>query len=89
PLWHECGIQRYTCWVSEMQKNDFPALPVFQDRNLLVTISFFRNEADYAQKMKLLRSKESPAFLADFLDAVTTKSSLVLYPTTRTAQRRQ
>jgi len=36
PAFKVAGIENYTLWVSEMGKNDFPRLPVFQDGNLLV-----------------------------------------------------
>ena len=80
PLWGDCGINRYTLWVSEMEKNDFPILPVFQDKNLLVVISFFQNELDYSEKMGLLKSKQNARLTADLLDAVTTKNTIILYP---------
>ena len=79
PLWGECGINRYTLWVSEMEKNDFTILPVFQDKNLLVVISFFQNELDYSEKMGLLRSKQNERLAADLLDAVTIKNTIILY----------
>jgi hypothetical protein len=79
-LWGECGINRYTLWVSEMEKNDFPILPVFQDKNLLVVISFFQNELDFSEKMGLLKSKQNERFTADLLDAVTIKNTIILYP---------
>lgn len=42
-----------TLWVSEMQENDFPRLPVFQDHNLLVTITPYKNEEEYRKKQQL------------------------------------
>ncbi|CAN5274694.1 hypothetical protein BH23BAC1_BH23BAC1_47160 [soil metagenome] len=44
---HANGIGDITYWISENTPNDYPSLPVFQDKNLLVTISFFKNENEY------------------------------------------
>lgn len=41
-------------WVSEMKENDFPKLPVFQDKNLLVTITNYENKTDYEAKQKAI-----------------------------------
>ncbi len=81
PLWAECGINRYTLWVSEMQNNDFPILPVFQDKNLLVVISFYQDELDYAEKMGMLKAKQNQELTAGLVDDITIKNTLILYPT--------
>jgi hypothetical protein len=39
-------------WVTEMQENDFPRLPVIQQKDLVVVISSFANEEDYKAKLK-------------------------------------
>ncbi len=52
PFLKTLGINNTTLWVSEMQENDFPRLPVFQDKNLLVAITNFKDEADYQAKQK-------------------------------------
>ncbi|MBT1687768.1 NIPSNAP family protein [Dawidia soli] len=36
-------------WVTEMQTNDFPRLPVIQEKDLVVTISLFLKEGDYVE----------------------------------------
>jgi hypothetical protein len=41
-------------WISEMQENDFPRLPVFQDKNLLVSITHFEDKDDYEAKQKAI-----------------------------------
>lgn len=84
PLLHSCGISSYTLWSSEWQPNDFPALPVFQDKNLFVMIAFYKNEADYNKKMDLVKAKTSETLKADLRDAITLKSTLILYPTKET-----
>lgn len=37
-------------WVSEMQTNDFPRLPVIQEKDLVVVISLFQREGDHSVK---------------------------------------
>ena len=32
PFMDKCGIKNYTIWESELEENDFPALPAFQDK---------------------------------------------------------
>lgn len=67
-------------FVSEMAENDFPRLPVIQDKNLLVTISSYENEADYRAKSERIDSinnelkNRSSEFIAD-------KRSLIIYST--------
>jgi len=39
-------------WVSEMAENDFPKLPVIQNKNLLVAINSYKNEAAYQSAQK-------------------------------------
>lgn len=43
-----------TFWVSELAENDFPRLPVIQNKNLLVAISVFKKEADFRKAQKQL-----------------------------------
>jgi hypothetical protein len=40
-------------WVTEMSENNYPRLPVIQDKNLLVAILSFSDEAEYRLKSKL------------------------------------
>lgn len=39
-------IENTSFWTSETALNEFPALPVFQDKNLLVQITFYKNESE-------------------------------------------
>jgi len=71
----------YSCWVSELTDNDFPALPVFQDSNLLVTITFYSDEAAYEKKTAKVQAAMDEQMKADMQDIVTLKHTLVLYPT--------
>lgn len=84
PLLHECGIHDYTIWISELTENDFPALPVFQDKDLLVTITFYKDELEYMEKTRLTESKMSEEFKMEMRGIVTFKRTLILYPTSYT-----
>ena len=81
PLLHKYDIMDYSCWVSELTDNDFPALPVFQDSNLLVTITFYSDEAAYEKKTAKVQAAMDEQMKADMQDIVTLKHTLVLYPT--------
>ena len=87
PLLHSCGINDMSCWVSELQENDFPALPVFQDRNLLLTFSFYKDELTYLEEQKKIESNMQEDLRADMQDAVTLHHSLILYPTKKTLEQ--
>jgi len=75
------GFGNFSVWTSEMQTNDFPQLPVFQDKNLMVVIAFFKNEKEYLAASRSLERSLSPDQKTDFEDTVTTKNTWVLYPT--------
>lgn len=85
PILKNCGVEAYTLWVSEPAPNDFPALPVFQDKNLLVAITFYKDEREYQQKMKLVAAKMDKGLKSDLVDAITIKHSMILFPTKKTA----
>ena len=87
PLATASGVQHITLWTSVPEVNDFPKLPVFQDRNLLVTISFFDSERAYRKTIKKIASKTSPALQSQLLDVITTKNTILLYPTEQTINR--
>jgi hypothetical protein len=83
-LMRESGVQKITLWTSVLQENDFPRLPVFQDKNLLVTISFYRNELDYKETMKKIESKITEELKSTLQDLITIKQTMFLYPTEKT-----
>ncbi|MGE5644106.1 MAG: hypothetical protein ACM3Y8_13930, partial [Byssovorax cruenta] len=60
--------------------NDFPALPVFQDKNLLVAITFSNDEAEYQAKQIQLESRLTPELMDEMMDLVTIHNRLVGYP---------
>lgn len=74
-------IEATSFWTSEMTPNDFPALPVFQDKNLLVQITFYRNEFDYQTRMKDVDSKMNEELKSEMADLVTIRNTLIIYPT--------
>jgi hypothetical protein len=74
------GIEHNTFWVSELMENDFPALPVFQDKNLLVAITFYNDEAEYQAKQIQLESRLTPELMDEMMDLVTIHNRLVGYP---------
>ncbi len=76
--------QTDTFWISELAENDFPRLPVFQDKNLLVVIGFYKDEIEYAEKQQQIQLTLSEDLKAEWLDIVTLKNSLILYPTEKT-----
>ena len=78
PAFKRAGIENYTLWVSEMEKNDFPQLPVFQDGNLLVAITFYNDEAEYHEMQKLFNAGLSEDVKAEMQDIITIKNTLVL-----------
>ncbi|MGI8811915.1 MAG: hypothetical protein ACR2IH_05230 [Pyrinomonadaceae bacterium] len=70
-------------WVSETTPNDFPGLPVFQDKNLLVQMTFYKNELEYQAETKSEDSKMNDELSSEMHDLVTLKNTLILYPTAR------
>lgn len=76
------GVLDTSLWVSEMTENDFPQLPVFQDRNLLVMMAAFQTEDEYRSKIKQL-DEPAPELKNRMLELITTRSRMVLYSTTQ------
>jgi hypothetical protein len=74
-------IENTSFWTSETTPNDFPALPVFQDKNLLVQITFYKNEFEYQTKMKAVDSNMNDELKGEMADLVTIKNTLIIYPT--------
>ena len=72
------NVDDISFWVSEMTENDFPRLPVFQDKNLLVTITNFHDYNEYVTKQKAI-SDNIPANLNTAMqELITTHTSLLL-----------
>ncbi|MEP6923034.1 MAG: hypothetical protein ABI954_01105 [Pyrinomonadaceae bacterium] len=80
PFLRSLKIQNITLWISEAVKNDFPRLPVIQDKNMLVAIATFADETDYQAKLKLADSL-GIELKSQMEKLITGKNSLILYPT--------
>ncbi len=74
-------IENASFWTSETLPNDFTGLPVFQDKNLLVQITFYKNEFEYQTRMKDVDSKMNDELKSEMADLVTIKNTLIVYPT--------
>lgn len=59
PFLKTIDVTDISFWVSEMKENDFPRLPVFQDKNLLATITHYENQNEYETKQKAIDSMPS------------------------------
>ncbi len=78
PLFNKWNINP-SLWISEMEENDFPRLPVYQDENLLVVITSCNTELEYESTLdKFKASHEGSA--KHIKELVKDKTSLILYP---------
>lgn len=87
PLVTSCGVDHMTLWTSVLTENDFPRLPVFQDKNLLVTIAFYKSESEYRHTMKKISLKTGDDLRLRLQDVITTRHTMILYPTEATVSR--
>lgn len=77
PFLKNLKIEDITLWVSEMAENDFPRLPVFQDKNLLVSITHYKDENEFYVKQKEIDAM--PADLKNSMqELITIQNQLVL-----------
>lgn len=87
PFLKTLDIHNITLWISEMSENDFPQLPAFQDKNLLLTITNYKDENEYETKQEEINSitgDPMPIWLKNsMLELITIQSNLILYPVTR------
>jgi hypothetical protein len=74
------GINNSTLWVSELTPNDFPSLPVIQDKNLLVAITFYKDGAEYQSKQKTIGT-DAPPLKTNLTKLIKGKQTMVIYPT--------
>ena len=77
PYLESIEVNNTTLWVSEMQENDFPRLPAFQDKNLLVSITSFENKKEYQLKQKLI-NEMSDQLKQSMQQLITTQNNLML-----------
>ena len=83
PILKSAGMVDISFWISETEPNEFTALPVFQDKNLLVSISFYKDELEYQAKLKDVETKMNYELKTEMLDLVTIKNTLIIYPTNK------
>lgn len=79
PLLNQWGINSTTFWVSEMEENDFPRLPVYQSENLLIVITSYRSEQEYESTLNRLNAANKELVIC-MEELVKDKKSLILYP---------
>jgi hypothetical protein len=77
PFLKTLGIDDNTIWVSEMAENDFPRLPVFQDKNLLVSITNYKNKKEYQARQKQINAMNAD-LKKSIQELITTHNSLIL-----------
>jgi hypothetical protein len=77
PYLKKSEIEDITLWVSEMTENDFPRLPVFQDKNLLVSITHYKDENEFYIKQKEIDNMPSD-LKTSMQELVTIHNKLVL-----------
>lgn len=82
PFLKSLDIHNITVWVSEMLENDFPQLPVFQDKNLLLTITTYKDENEYQIKQSQINSMAAELKYS-MQELITTQSNLILCPTNK------
>jgi quinol monooxygenase YgiN len=73
-------VGQISFWVSELAENDFPKLPVFQDKNLLVSIAHYKDEAEFKKVTEQIVRSLTPAQRNEFDDVATKTEALILYP---------
>ncbi|CAA9517955.1 MAG: hypothetical protein AVDCRST_MAG96-2786 [uncultured Segetibacter sp.] len=78
------GVKDISYWVCETAPNNYPNLPAFQDKNLLVSISHYNDLADYHAAVKKIRESMNEEEKFTLGRLVTTRATWTLYPTERT-----
>lgn len=89
PVIRASNVENISYWISEQAINDYVDLPAYQDKNLLVTISFYENEKAYENTIKKINATMSEETKNELLGIVTTNTRLVLYPTEKSFSVRQ
>lgn len=51
PFLKASGIENVSLWITEPRENDFPRLPVIQNKSMLVALTYFKDEAEYELKL--------------------------------------
>lgn len=83
PITRTAGVRNISYWISELTPNNYPDLPAFQDKNLLVSISFYQSETEYNTVMQKVMSNLTDDLKFEMLGYITTKTTMILYPTAK------
>ena len=83
PIVRTAGVRNISYWISELTPNDYPDLPAFQDKNLLVCISFYQSETEYNTVLQKVQSNLTDDLKFEMLGYITTKTTIILYPTAK------
>ena len=83
------GVTDMSYWISESIPNNFPDLPVFQDKNLLVMITFYKDEHDYATTLKKIDAGMIDELRFEMGRIVTIKNTWILYQTEKSFKRKR
>ena len=89
PWWVGVGGDLLACWVTEPAPNNFPRLPVHEDRPVIAWLTRFDDEAAQLRHAALLRASaclERPEWRAHLSGEAT---QVRLAPTARSALRRR
>lgn len=78
PFLKTLGMDDISFWVSEMAENEFPRLPVFQDKNLLVSITNYADENYFKTKQKQMNTMGAD-LKRSMQELITTHNSLKLF----------
>ena len=78
PFLHSLAITEISCWVSELTENKFPRLPVFHDKNLFVTISFYKTKEMYEIQTAQAEQRIPGMLKREFQETVTFQNRLIL-----------
>ncbi len=86
PFLKPLDIHDISLWLSESEENDFPRLPVFQDKNLLVSMTSYKDQIEYQDKEMQINSM--PSRLKTLMqELITIRRKWLLLPFSGTAQQ--
>ena len=79
PLLTKWDLNAITLCGSETEENDFPRLPVYQDKHLLVVISRYKSEKEYESTLNRFNTSHKELAIR-IKEMIKDKNSLTLYP---------
>jgi hypothetical protein len=72
----KAGCKQSSYWIATNEANSYPDLPVFQDKEMLVSIAFYKNKKEYEQVLSRI-----PAAVKDELERnVAVHTRMYLFP---------